>query len=120
MEVLLPKLPSFKFSSPICCCSISTRSSSYVKFGFRRFSSLSLNHPLVPLLWGTPQDPIFLYFTSYDTLKLNLQEVNGSKLVYLDNAATSQKPTVVLKTLQSYYEAYNSNVHRGIHFLRQV
>lgn len=46
------------------------------------------------------------------------QEVNGSQLVYLDNAATSQKPTAVLKVLQNYYEAYNSNVHRGIHFLR--
>ncbi|KAA8519056.1 hypothetical protein F0562_016170 [Nyssa sinensis] len=45
------------------------------------------------------------------------QEVNGSKLVYLDNAATSQKPTAVLKALQNYYESYNSNVHRGIHFL---
>ncbi|MBA0728744.1 hypothetical protein Golax_001622, partial [Gossypium laxum] len=44
-------------------------------------------------------------------------EVNGSKLVYLDNAATSQKPTAVLKSLQNYYEAYNSNVHRGIHYL---
>ncbi|PPE00990.1 hypothetical protein GOBAR_DD01953 [Gossypium barbadense] len=46
-----------------------------------------------------------------------LVEVNGSKLVYLDNAATSQKPTAVLKSLQNYYEAYNSNVHRGIHYL---
>ncbi|CAK9159194.1 unnamed protein product [Ilex paraguariensis] len=46
-----------------------------------------------------------------------MKEVNGSKLVYLDNAATSQKPIAVLKALQKYYEAYNSNVHRGIHFL---
>lgn len=45
------------------------------------------------------------------------QEVNGSKLVYLDNAATSQKPSSVLKAVLEYYEAYNSNVHRGIHFL---
>ncbi|KAL9228832.1 hypothetical protein vseg_004370 [Gypsophila vaccaria] len=45
------------------------------------------------------------------------QEVNGRKLVYLDNAATSQKPSSVLKALQNYYEEYNSNVHRGIHFL---
>ncbi|XXG86033.1 hypothetical protein AAC387_Pa11g1016 [Persea americana] len=45
------------------------------------------------------------------------QEVNGSRLVYLDNAATSQKPTAVLKALHHYYETYNSNVHRGIHFL---
>lgn len=51
-------------------------------------------------------------------VNLILQEVNGSKLVYLDNAATSQKPTMVLKALQNYYETYNSNVHRGIHFLR--
>lgn len=47
-----------------------------------------------------------------------LQDVNGSKLIYLDNAATSQKPTAVLKSLQNYYEKYNSNVHRGIHYLR--
>ncbi|KAG9160853.1 hypothetical protein Leryth_008676 [Lithospermum erythrorhizon] len=45
------------------------------------------------------------------------QEVNGLKLVYLDNAATSQKPSAVIKALQDYYESYNSNVHRGIHYL---
>lgn len=45
------------------------------------------------------------------------QEVNGKKLVYLDNAATSQKPAAVLNALRSYYEGYNSNVHRGIHYL---
>lgn len=45
------------------------------------------------------------------------QEVNGSKLVYLDNAATSQKPQFVIDAVREYYEAYNSNVHRGIHFL---
>nr|GEW71739.1 cysteine desulfurase 1, chloroplastic [Tanacetum cinerariifolium] len=42
---------------------------------------------------------------------------NGSKLVYLDNAATSQKPSVVIDALNEYYRSYNSNVHRGIHFL---
>ncbi|KAG9443261.1 hypothetical protein H6P81_014601 [Aristolochia fimbriata] len=45
------------------------------------------------------------------------QEVNGSKLVYLDSAATSQKPSLVLEKLYGYYENYNSNVHRGIHYL---
>jgi cysteine desulfurase/selenocysteine lyase len=45
------------------------------------------------------------------------QEVNGYKLVYLDNAATSQKPAAVLKALQGYYEGYNANVHRGVHAL---
>lgn len=45
------------------------------------------------------------------------QEVNGHPLVYLDNAATSQKPLAVLNALRDYYEGYNSNVHRGIHTL---
>ncbi|MBO77489.1 MAG: cysteine desulfurase [Gemmatimonadetes bacterium] len=45
------------------------------------------------------------------------QAVNGRPLVYLDNAATSQKPKVVLDALRSYYEDDNSNVHRGIHEL---
>ncbi|KAL2643833.1 hypothetical protein R1flu_011420 [Riccia fluitans] len=45
------------------------------------------------------------------------QEINGKKLVYLDNAATSQKPEAVLNALKQYYEGYNSNVHRGIHTL---
>ncbi|MCO7176054.1 aminotransferase class V-fold PLP-dependent enzyme [Sporolactobacillus kofuensis] len=45
------------------------------------------------------------------------QQVNGHKLVYLDNAATSQKPTSVIQTMVDYYEKYNSNVHRGVHTL---
>lgn len=45
------------------------------------------------------------------------QEVNGKPLIYFDNAATSQKPLLVLNTLRDYYEQYNSNVHRGVHIL---
>ncbi|AKG24689.1 SufS family cysteine desulfurase [Calothrix sp. 336/3] len=45
------------------------------------------------------------------------QQVNGKPLVYLDNAATSQKPLAVLNTLRDYYTGYNSNVHRGAHTL---
>jgi cysteine desulfurase / selenocysteine lyase len=45
------------------------------------------------------------------------QEVHGKPLIYLDNAATSQKPQAVLDTLQTYYQGYNSNVHRGVHTL---
>jgi cysteine desulfurase/selenocysteine lyase len=45
------------------------------------------------------------------------QEVNGHPLVYLDSAATSQKPRVVLEAMEKYYEQYNSNVHRGVHTL---
>lgn len=43
--------------------------------------------------------------------------VNGQRLVYLDNAATSQKPRQVIDALSSVYEQFNSNVHRGVHTL---
>jgi len=45
------------------------------------------------------------------------QEVNGHPLVYLDNAATTQKPRAVLAALQRFYERDNANVHRGLHAL---
>ncbi|MEO1519384.1 MAG: SufS family cysteine desulfurase [Cyanobacteria bacterium J06633_2] len=45
------------------------------------------------------------------------QDVHGKPLVYLDNAATSQKPRAVLEALEHYYTADNSNVHRGVHTL---
>lgn len=48
------------------------------------------------------------------------QTVNGKPLVYLDNAATSQKPQVVLDALTRYYTTENSNVHRGVHTLSQM
>ncbi|VXC36455.1 MULTISPECIES: aminotransferase class V-fold PLP-dependent enzyme [Chryseobacterium] len=48
------------------------------------------------------------------------QEVNGKPLVYLDNAATSQKPNSVLEVWNQYYTELNANVHRGIHTLSQL
>ncbi|MBE0662385.1 MAG: cysteine desulfurase [Bacteroidales bacterium] len=45
------------------------------------------------------------------------QQVYGKPLVYFDNAATTQKPTVVIDAISEYYREYNSNVHRGVHFL---
>jgi cysteine desulfurase/selenocysteine lyase len=47
------------------------------------------------------------------------QEVHGKPLVYLDNAATAQKPQVVIDALAEYYTADNSNVHRGVHRLSE-
>ena len=47
------------------------------------------------------------------------QTVHGKPLVYLDNAATSQKPQVVIDTLTRYYTTENSNVHRGVHYLSE-
>jgi cysteine desulfurase/selenocysteine lyase len=45
--------------------------------------------------------------------------VNGHPLIYLDNAATSQKPQVVIDSIVNYYSKYNSNIHRGVHTLSQ-
>ena len=47
------------------------------------------------------------------------RQVRGKPLVYLDNAATSQKPRAVIAALTNYYEQYNSNVHRGLHKLAE-
>lgn len=63
--------------------------------------------------------------TKYDALKIRedfpvlFQEVNGKPLVYLDNAATTQKPVSVIRKISEYYEKYNSNIHRGVHSLSQ-
>jgi cysteine desulfurase/selenocysteine lyase len=46
--------------------------------------------------------------------------VRGKPLVYLDNAATSQKPRAVIDALRRYYEEQNSNIHRGVHFLSEL
>ena len=47
------------------------------------------------------------------------QEVYGKPLVYLDNAATTQKPSVVIDTIRHYYEHDNANIHRGVHSLSE-
>jgi cysteine desulfurase/selenocysteine lyase len=44
----------------------------------------------------------------------------GKRLVYLDSAATSQKPTQVIEALTRYYEAENGNIHRGVHYLSEL
>ncbi|MGL4631451.1 MAG: aminotransferase class V-fold PLP-dependent enzyme [Leadbetterella sp.] len=46
-------------------------------------------------------------------------QINGKPLIYLDNAATSQKPKQVIDAISSYYTAYNANIHRGIHYLAE-
>jgi cysteine desulfurase/selenocysteine lyase len=47
------------------------------------------------------------------------RKVHGRKMVYLDNAATTQKPKQVISALTDYYENYNANIHRGVHQLSQ-
>ncbi|KGO92783.1 aminotransferase class V-fold PLP-dependent enzyme [Flavobacterium subsaxonicum] len=48
------------------------------------------------------------------------QTVNGKPLVYFDNAATSQKPQVVIDAISNYYSTINANIHRGVHALSQL
>jgi|TARA_B110000495_G_C23029915_1_gene613050 cysteine desulfurase/selenocysteine lyase len=47
-------------------------------------------------------------------------KVRGKDLVYLDNGATAQKPSLVIDAINTYYKDYNSNIHRGVHHLSQV
>jgi cysteine desulfurase/selenocysteine lyase len=64
--------------------------------------------------------------SGYDVQKIRrdfpilARDVRGKKLIYLDNAATSQKPQVVLDTIARYYEQENANIHRGVHFLSEL
>lgn len=54
-----------------------------------------------------------------EDFKILDQQIYKRPLVYLDNAATTQKPQVVIDALDSYYETINSNIHRGVHYLSQ-
>ena len=64
--------------------------------------------------------------SSYDVARIRndfpilAREVRGKKLVYLDNAATTQKPQQMIDRLVRYYSEENSNVHRGVHYLSEV
>lgn len=65
-------------------------------------------------------------FASFDAARVRADfpilglRIKDRPLVYLDNAATSQKPRAVLQVLQDYYEKQNGNIHRGVHYLSQV
>src|SRR5439155_4685423 len=47
-------------------------------------------------------------------------KVYGKPLVYLDNGATTQKPTAVIEALEKYYQSENANIHRGVYLLSQT
>ena len=63
--------------------------------------------------------------TTLDTARIRAdfpildRKIDGKPLIYLDNAATSQKPSCVIESLKDYYERYNSNIHRGLHTLSE-
>ncbi len=58
--------------------------------------------------------------TVRDDFPILRQTVRGKPLTYLDNAATAQKPQVVLDAMDAYYREQNANIHRGVHYLSQV
>ena len=68
----------------------------------------------------TPAKPPFDLDVLRREFPLLDQQVKGKPLAYLDNAATSQKPRVVLQRLDRYWTTENANVHRGVHHLSQV
>ncbi|KAF3955252.1 hypothetical protein CMV_019509 [Castanea mollissima] len=123
MGTVVHKLPSFKFLNPTsssshyCSTTTTTRTSKTFRAGSRR-RSFSISASASAVREDNPAlGSLSLGHITRPDFPILHQEVNGSRLVYLDNAATSQKPTAVLNALQNYYEAYNSNVHRGIHYL---
>ena len=48
------------------------------------------------------------------------KEINGKKLIYFDNGATTQKPRLVLDAINDFYSNKNANIHRGVHYLSQL
>ena len=67
----------------------------------------------------TTISPVFDVESIREVFPILSRELNGKTLVYLDNAATSQKPQVVIDALSNYYSNYNANIHRGIHTLAE-
>jgi cysteine desulfurase/selenocysteine lyase len=71
-------------------------------------------------------DPRLRVRASLDVERIRLdfpilqRQVNGKPLVYLDNAATSQKPRSVIEAIERYYSAENANIHRGVHHLSEL
>ncbi len=71
----------------------------------------------------TKQTKIFKHFDVDEVRKdfpILKRLVNGKPLVYLDNAATSQKPQSVIDSITNYYTYENANIHRGLHFLSEL
>ena len=67
----------------------------------------------------SPPDHAFAVEAARACFPLLQQEINGHPLAYLDNAATAQKPRVVIDALEQYYARDNANIHRGVHALSQ-
>lgn len=71
-------------------------------------------------LEGTTRVPVIDVARIRQDFPILQTTVRGKPLVYLDNAATSQKPRVVLEALEHYYTTMNANIHRGLHYLAET
>jgi cysteine desulfurase / selenocysteine lyase len=74
----------------------------------------------VPIREKAAQKPLFDVEKIREEFPILRTKVHGHPLVYLDNAATSQKPQAVIDALVRYYEGENANIHRGVHYLSQI
>ncbi len=82
----------------------------------RSLSGSGAQKPLAVVKQGSPALDVTRVRADFPILQ---QEVHGKPLVYLDNAATSQKPQRVIEALTHYYTHDNSNIHRGVHLLSE-
>jgi cysteine desulfurase/selenocysteine lyase len=73
--------------------------------------------PVLPRPTRTSAAPAFDVWRAREDFPILRQKVHGKPLFYLDNAATTQKPRVVLDRLRQYYETENANIHRAVHLL---
>ncbi|HWP81228.1 MAG TPA: cysteine desulfurase [Bacteroidota bacterium] len=76
---------------------------------------MHLVHPI-----DTRKEEVFNVEKFREDFPILQRKVHGKPLVYLDNAATTQKPYVVIYAVQNYYLETNSNVHRGVHYLSEL
>ena len=62
---------------------------------------------------------MFNHSTIRNDFPILSRKVNNKPLIYLDSAATAQKPQVVIDAVDNYYKFQNANIHRGVHTLSQ-
>src|SRR5215813_13410133 len=73
-----------------------------------------------PLIESSARLADYDVFKIRDDFPILSQKVHGKPLVYLDNAATTQKPRAVIDALTHYYTTENANIHRGVHALSEL
>ncbi len=72
------------------------------------------------VMTASPETAVFNVEKIRDDFPILHRQVRGKELVYLDNAATSQKPQAVIDAIVRYYDSANANIHRGVHYLSQI